>query len=339
MKYALSILSFIAVAFTSTANAKTFDEQSVRAELAEHISQKSEIEQSFYKDLFERELFMGTFKNSRWRFNEIRWMDLVWETELGEKRLTYLLNGNTYSYSKAKEQYPDEMAALENGQTREQVIAMAEKASADGQAAKYRFFKRYLPIAQEYIVLERFNDVDFDFEDLKFIEKKVSEILDSKYDYKLKGASNQEKGHALDEEKLYRYYYKWAKTNVGPPKGELYGRSLEEFQDYYATYMTAMSKDQFSFGLNKWNRASRDIQENWTKAKGDPARLTPYGTTSSTVQNQSKPSLASEPTVTSSTPSEVVSEEPEKVIEDKLDEAIDTVIEEPKKKLKKLFGF
>jgi hypothetical protein len=336
MKYALSILSFIAVAFSSTAYAKAFDEQTARAQLAEHIAQKSEIEQDFYNRLFERELFKGTFRNNRWRFNIIRWMDLVWETELGKKHVAYLLNDSAFPFSKGKELYPEEMTALERGESLEQVVAIAK---ANEQYSKTRFFPRYLANAQEYVLLRRFNNVEFEFTDLIEIEKKINQILESTSDFKFHGATNQEKGHALDDEKLYRYYYKWAKTNVGPPNGELFGRSFEEFQDYYATYMTAMSKDQFSFGLNKWNRASRDIQEYWTKAKGDPARLTPYEATSFTVQNQSKSSLASKPTVMSSTPSEVVPEEPEKVIEDKLDEAIDTVIEEPKKKLKKLFGF
>lgn len=216
---------------------------------------------------------------------------------------------------------------------------MADAARANGQSAKYRFFERYLPPAQDYLLLRRFNSADFDFDDLAGIGMKIDEVIESNDDFKFHGATDQEKGHAFDEEKLYRYYYKWAKDQVGPPNGELYGRSLEDFQDYYATYMTSMARDQYSFGLNKWNRASRDIQEYWIKAQGNPARLTPYGATNSAVQNQPKPNLSNEPTVASSTPDEIILEEPEKVIEDKLDETIDTVIEEPKKKLKKLFGF
>lgn len=338
MKNIIKISGLGLVVLVSVANAKSFDEEAARAELAAHIDQKSEIQQDFYNQLFERELFKGTFRNNRWRFNVIRWMDLVYETELGEKRLVYLLDGNTYSYNKAKAQYPEEMAALEKGVTIEEVTAMADEASANGQAAKYRFFKRYLPNAEEYLVLRRYNDAGVEFSDLVYLEKKVSEILHSNSDFKFHGASNQEKGQALDDEKLYEYYYNRGKEH-GPPNGELFGRSEEVFADYFATYLTAMSKDQYSVSLNDLNRAQRTIQENWTRAEGDPAKLPSYKPSGAVNLVTETQSVSSGTSISAEGSEPAPTQNPKDALEDKVDEAVDSVIEKPKEKLKKIFGF
>lgn len=333
----LPILSLMVL--ISVASASSFDEVQARSELAQHIERKSEIEQDFYNQLFERELSKGTFRKRDWRFDMIRWMDLVYETELGEKRVAYLLNEGSYAFSKAKAQFPEEMAALESGKSRDEVIAMADAESANGQAAKYRFFKRYLPTAQEYLILRRFNDADFEFDDLVYLGEKVTEIMKSKSDFKFHGASNQEKGQAFDADKLHSYYFTWGKNQVGPKKGELYGHNLDDFLDYYATYMTDLSRDQYSVSLNKRNQAARTVQENWSKAEGNLSKLQAYqpvGTPVASSTEQTNSILGSV------IPEEKKTEEasdPEKTLEDKVDETIDSVIEEPKKKLKKLFGF